>query len=42
MDGQKDTGNQNIQLIKVLYGKPQTNGEQLPAFLDEVRPGFEL
>ena len=36
------TGNQYIQLIKVLYCKLLTNGKQLPAFPLQVQPGFDL
>ena len=35
-------GNQYIQLVKFLYCKLPTNGKQLPAFILEVGPGFEL
>ena len=34
-------GQRNIQLVKVLYCKLQTNGKQLPAFPLEVGPATE-
>ena len=34
--------NQYIQLLKVLYYKLPTNGNQIPDFQLEVGPGFEL
>ena len=41
MDSFVGRGNQQIQLVKVLYCKLPTNGKQLPAFPLEVRPGTE-
>ena len=32
----------NIQLVKVLFCKPLTNSNQLPAYPRQVRPGFEV
>ena len=40
-DSWEGTGNQYIQLIKVLYRKLLTNGKQLPAFPLEVGLGTE-
>ena len=37
----KGSGNQYIQLVKVLYCKLPTSGKQLPAFPLEARPGTE-
>ena len=37
----KGRGNQNIQLVKVLYCKLPTNGKELPAFPLEAVPGTE-
>ena len=39
MGSWKGSGNQYIQLVKVLYCKLSTNGKQLPASPLEVRMG---
>ena len=41
MGSWKGSGNQYIQLVKVLYCKLPTNGKQLPAFPLEAVPGTE-
>ena len=41
MGSWKGTGNQYIQLVKVLYCKLPTNGKRLPVFPFEVEQGSE-
>ena len=41
MGSWKGRGNQDIQLVRVLYCKLPTNSKQLPAFSLEAMPGIE-